>query len=74
MNTKLSPQQQALTEIVLLIAGAVLASFLLVLVIQNGWFIYVGVAMIAYGFWGLLKFYYEGRVSILESRAKKVDK
>ena len=71
MNIKLSPRQQALTEIVLLISGAALASFLLVLVIENGWFIYVGVAMIAYGFFGLLKFYYEGRVKVLESQSKK---
>lgn len=71
MNTKLSPRQQALLEIVLLLAGSVLFAFLLVLVIQNGWFMYVGIAMIVYGLWGLLKYLYDSRVSFLESQAKK---
>jgi sulfite exporter TauE/SafE len=74
MNTKLSPQKQALLEIVLFILGAVGASFLLVAIIENGWFIYVGLVMIAYGFLGLLKFYYNGRVAILTEQAKRVDK
>ena len=74
MNTKLSPQKQALLEILALILGAVGASFLLIAIIENGWFIYVGLAMIAYGFLGLLKFYYNGRVSILTEQAKRVDK
>lgn len=71
---KLTPQRQALLEIVLLLAGAVLFAFLLVAIIEHGWFLYVGYSMIAYGVWGLLKFYYEGRRDILIERAKMLDK
>jgi membrane protein YdbS with pleckstrin-like domain len=74
MNIKLSPQKQALLEIVLLLLGAVGASLILIFIIENGWFIYTGVAMIAYGFWGLLKFYYENRVSVLQEEEKRLDK
>ena len=71
---KLTPQYQALLEILALIVGSVGSGFLLVAIIENGWFIYVGLVMIAYGFLGLLKFYYQGRVAILTEQAKKVDK
>jgi len=74
MNTKLSPHHQALLEILALILGAVGASFLLIAIIENGWFSYVGYSMIAYGMFGLLKFYYNGRVNILTEQAKRVDK
>lgn len=71
---KLTPKQQALAEIVLLLASAVLFAFSILAVIEFGLFMYVGYAMIAYGAWGLLKFYYDNRVSILEEEAKKLDK
>lgn len=67
----LTPQKKALCSVGILLVSSFLGAGLVALIISNGWFLYVGYAMIGYGILGMLRMVYRLQLEKYQREAEQ---